>query len=112
MTRLPEAELAFLCDLLKQLDDDARERFEARLAAFLLAHPDCGSGALGREVRAAFKASGWIPPPDNLGLLEAALGAPGRLHQQARADRIDRRLARMPCEHHVTLVKQDIEALG
>jgi len=70
MTRLPDAELAFLCDLLKQLDDDARERFEARLAAFLLAHPDCGSGALGREVRAAFKASGWIPPPDNVGQLE------------------------------------------
>ena len=70
MTRLPDAELAFLCDLLKQLDDDARERFEARLAAFLLAHPDCGSGALGREVRAAFKASGWIPPPDKLGQLE------------------------------------------
>ena len=32
---LPDAELAFLCDLLKQLDDAARERFEARLAAFL-----------------------------------------------------------------------------
>ena len=56
---LPDAELAFLCDLLKQLDDDARERFEARLAAFLLTHPNCGCDC--RQAR-SLAASGHASP--------------------------------------------------
>jgi hypothetical protein len=66
--RLPDAELLFYFDILRQLGPQAA-LFEARVAALLLIHPDPGPGDVDRAIRAALTGL-WTPPPDELGRLE------------------------------------------
>jgi hypothetical protein len=58
------------------------------LPGFLLTHPDCGSGDLGREVRAAFLLPDRSEKPEpRLGAVEDAGGEEGA-GELSRGDRI------------------------
>jgi hypothetical protein len=58
---LPEAEQAFLCDALAQLEPDVRPVFAARMVAYLQALADPGVGDVDRALRAAWVGL-WVPP--------------------------------------------------
>jgi hypothetical protein len=58
---LPEAEQAFLCNALAQLEPDVRPVFTARMVEHLQTHADPGAGDVDRALRAALVGL-WVPP--------------------------------------------------
>jgi hypothetical protein len=80
---LPDAERKFYFDCLRQLTPDMRALFEAHFTELVRAHREPGEGDVDRAIRAAFCASGWVPPSG-----EEAHAAPrwqqsSKLRQQA-----------------------------